>query len=75
MRRSRAQEDGTPGELTSHYYTQRASMGFIITEGIQPSDDGQGYLRSRASIRKSILKVGKRLRMRYMKQVDLYLSN
>ncbi|WP_127499286.1 alkene reductase [Paenibacillus glycanilyticus] len=46
MTRSRALEDGTPGELTSHYYAQRASMGLIITEGTQPSDDGQGYLRS-----------------------------
>lgn len=46
MTRSRAQEDGTPGELTSHYYAQRASMGLIITEGTQPSDDGQGYLWS-----------------------------
>jgi N-ethylmaleimide reductase len=46
MTRSRAQEDGTPGELTSLYYAQRAAMGLIITEGTQPSDDGQGYLRS-----------------------------
>lgn len=46
MTRSRAQEDGTPGELTPLYYAQRASMGLIITEGTQPSDDGQGYLRS-----------------------------
>ncbi|MHB0865043.1 alkene reductase [Paenibacillus sp. SEL3] len=44
MTRSRSQEDGTPGELTSLYYAQRASMGLIITEGTQPSDDGQGYL-------------------------------
>ncbi|WP_108992215.1 alkene reductase [Paenibacillus agaridevorans] len=46
MTRSRAQEDGTPGELTSLYYAQRASMGLLITEGTQPSDDGQGYLGS-----------------------------
>ncbi|WP_431090614.1 alkene reductase [Paenibacillus sp. 8b26] len=46
MTRSRSQEDGTPGELTSLYYAQRASMGLIITEGVQPSDDGQGYLWS-----------------------------
>ncbi|KQX57283.1 MULTISPECIES: alkene reductase [unclassified Paenibacillus] len=46
MTRSRSQEDGTPGELTSLYYAQRASMGLIITEGAQPSDDGQGYLWS-----------------------------
>ncbi|MDY8025551.1 alkene reductase [Paenibacillus polymyxa] len=46
MTRSRSQEDGTPGELTSLYYAQRASIGLIITEGAQPSDDGQGYLWS-----------------------------
>ncbi|WP_336781593.1 alkene reductase [Paenibacillus illinoisensis] len=46
MTRSRAKEDGTPGELTSLYYAQRASMGLLITEGAQPSEDGQGYLRS-----------------------------
>ncbi|MNB72194.1 N-ethylmaleimide reductase [compost metagenome] len=46
MTRSRAQADGTPGELTPLYYAQRASMGLLITEGTQPSDDGQGYLGS-----------------------------
>ncbi|WP_310831998.1 alkene reductase [Paenibacillus pedocola] len=46
MTRSRAEEDGTPGELSSLYYAQRASMGLLITEGAQPSDDGQGYLCS-----------------------------
>ncbi|QER41115.1 hypothetical protein F2A31_05940 [Acinetobacter suaedae] len=44
MTRSRAQFDGTPGELSTEYYAQRASVGLIITEGAQPSDDGQGYL-------------------------------
>ncbi len=44
MTRSRAQYDGTPGKLSAEYYSQRASIGLIITEGIQPSDDGQGYL-------------------------------
>ncbi|MDC5299714.1 alkene reductase, partial [Acinetobacter baumannii] len=44
MTRSRAQFDGTPGELSAEYYAQRASVGLIITEGAQPSDDGQGYL-------------------------------
>ncbi|MEK3687020.1 alkene reductase [Paenibacillus sp. FSL R10-2736] len=46
MTRSRAEEDGTPGELSSLYYAQRASLGLLITEGAQPSDDGQGYLRT-----------------------------
>lgn len=44
MTRSRAKLDGTPGELTVEYYAQRASVGLIVTEGTQPSDDGQGYL-------------------------------
>ncbi|MGM9428951.1 alkene reductase [Hydrogenophaga sp. MI9] len=44
MTRSRAQADGTPGELAATYYAQRASVGLIVTEGTQPSDDGQGYL-------------------------------
>jgi N-ethylmaleimide reductase len=44
MTRSRARPDGTPGDLAAEYYAQRASLGLIITEGTQPSDDGQGYL-------------------------------
>lgn len=44
MTRSRAQLDGTPGELAAEYYAQRAGVGLIVTEGTQPSDDGQGYL-------------------------------
>jgi 2,4-dienoyl-CoA reductase-like NADH-dependent reductase (Old Yellow Enzyme family) len=44
MTRSRAQADGTPGDLAAEYYSQRASVGLIVTEGTQPSDDGQGYL-------------------------------
>lgn len=44
MTRSRAQPDGTPGPLAAEYYAQRASLGLLISEGTQPSDDGQGYL-------------------------------
>jgi N-ethylmaleimide reductase len=44
MTRSRAEPDGTPGDLAAEYYAQRASVGLIVTEGTQPSDDGQGYL-------------------------------
>ncbi|NDJ57448.1 alkene reductase [Enterobacteriaceae bacterium 4M9] len=44
MTRSRAHTDGTPGELAATYYAQRASMGLIVSEGTQPSEDGQGYL-------------------------------
>lgn len=44
MTRSRAEVDGTPGALAATYYAQRATVGLIVTEGTQPSDDGQGYL-------------------------------
>lgn len=44
MTRSRARPDGTPGELAAEYYAQRASVGLVVSEGTQPSDDGQGYL-------------------------------
>lgn len=44
MTRSRANVDGTPGDLAVEYYSERASVGLIVTEGTQPSDDGQGYL-------------------------------
>lgn len=44
MTRSRAQADGSPGELAAEYYAQRASIGLIVAEGTQPSADGQGYM-------------------------------
>lgn len=44
MTRSRALVDGTPSPSTATYYGQRASVGLIVTEGTQPSEDGQGYL-------------------------------
>lgn len=44
MTRSRALPDGTPSPYAAEYYSQRASVGLIVAEGTQPSDDGQGYL-------------------------------
>jgi len=44
MTRDRSRPDGVPTDLNREYYRQRASMALIITEGTQPSDDGQGYL-------------------------------
>lgn len=43
MTRARANTDGTPGALAAAYYGQRAGVGLTVTEGTQPSDDGQGY--------------------------------
>jgi len=49
MTRSRAKPDGTPGDLAPLYYAQRATMGLLISEGTQPSEDGQGYLATPGS--------------------------
>ncbi|MGV9499411.1 alkene reductase [Streptomyces sp. NPDC003642] len=44
MTRSRAHGPGqSPTPLMADYYTQRASAGLIVTEGVQPSRVGQGY--------------------------------
>jgi N-ethylmaleimide reductase len=43
MTRARSTPDGVPTPMNAEYYAQRASMALIITEGTQPSDDGQGY--------------------------------
>ena len=44
MTRGRATAQGVPTDLNAEYYAQRASMALIISEGTQPSEDGQGYL-------------------------------
>lgn len=46
MTRNRATSDGTPTEQMATYYAQRASLGLLISEGTQPSADGQGYLNT-----------------------------
>lgn len=43
MTRARAKPDGSPGDLAAEYYAQRATVGLVVSEGTQPSDDGQGY--------------------------------
>lgn len=37
LTRSRARPDGTPSEFAAEYYSQRASLGLLISEGTQPS--------------------------------------
>ncbi|MCB2213442.1 alkene reductase [bacterium] len=46
MMRCRATPDGVPSPLATEYYVQRASAGLIISEGTQPSWQGQGYPRT-----------------------------
>ncbi len=44
MTRDRSTPEGVPTPLNATYYAQRASTALVITEGTQPSADGQGYL-------------------------------
>ncbi|WP_030042100.1 oxidoreductase, partial [Streptomyces resistomycificus] len=46
MTRNRAKACGGATELMARYYAQRASAGLIITEGVQPSQVGQGFLNT-----------------------------
>src|SRR3984957_6718017 len=43
MTRARSTPGGGPTAVKPTYYAQRATTGVIITEGTQPSEDGQGY--------------------------------
>jgi N-ethylmaleimide reductase len=44
MTRCRSTPEGVPTKVNAKYYGQRATFGLIVTEGTQPSEDGQGYL-------------------------------
>ncbi|WP_411036895.1 alkene reductase [Shinella sp. BYT-45] len=46
MTRSRASAEGVVSALTAEYYAQRAGAGLIISESIQPSVIGQGYINT-----------------------------
>lgn len=43
MTRNRAGDGEAPGPLNAEYYAQRAGAGLIVTEGTQPTAEGQGY--------------------------------
>ena len=43
LTRMRSDRDGVPGGLNVEHYTQRASMGLIVTEGTYPTVVGQGF--------------------------------
>lgn len=46
LTRSRANDEGVPGELQATYYAQRASAGLIISEATNISAQGKGYIRT-----------------------------
>lgn len=43
LTRIRSGKSGVPGDLVARYYTQRASLGLIVSEGTYPSHAGQGF--------------------------------
>ena len=43
LTRSRAGRDGIPTQLHETYYTQRASLGLIVTEGVFPAVSGRAF--------------------------------
>ncbi|MDO4253619.1 MAG: alkene reductase [Kocuria sp.] len=44
LTRSRAEEDGVPSDLHVEYYTQRAGVGLIITEGTFPAFSNRAFV-------------------------------
>ncbi len=44
LTRVRAGSTGIPGDLMVEYYSQRASVGMIITEGTYPDHASQGWV-------------------------------
>lgn len=46
MTRSRADKNDAPSAMNVEYYAQRSGAGLIITEGVYPSFDGKGYVRT-----------------------------
>jgi len=46
LTRSRADDNGVPGELQAIYYTQRASAGLIVAEATNITPQGKGYIRT-----------------------------
>ncbi|SDB89605.1 2,4-dienoyl-CoA reductase [Sanguibacter gelidistatuariae] len=43
LTRTRSSDDGVPGDLVVEYYTQRASLGMIVTEGTFPVQEAKAY--------------------------------
>ena len=43
LTRTRSGAAGIPGPMVVEHYTQRASLGLIVSEGTYPSHAGQGF--------------------------------
>ncbi len=43
LTRMRSSETGVPGDLVAEYYTQRAGLGLIVTEGVWPVQESRAY--------------------------------
>ena len=43
LTRTRSGDDGVPGDLVVEYYTQRASLGLIVSEGTYPVQESKAF--------------------------------
>jgi len=64
MTRSRAELDGTPSALAPTYYSQRASVGLIVTEARSPPTTGRATSPLLAFIPTPMVRDGRRCRLR-----------
>lgn len=74
LTRSRStQPDNIPNELMASYYAQRASAGFMVTEGTQIEPRGQGYAWTPGIYSQAQIEGWKKQRKPYMQRAVLFL--
>lgn len=76
LTRSRStQPDNIPNDLMASYYAQRASAGFMVTEGTQMSRVAKATRGRPGFIHQRKLKAGKKSRKQYMLKAVLFLRS
>lgn len=74
LTRSRSTQPGNiPNDLMASYYAQRASAGFMVTEGTQIEPRGQGYAWTPGIHTQAQIEGWKKSRKRYMPRAVLSL--
>ena len=66
--------NGVADELTALYYSQRASAGLIITEGLPVSEEGRGYLYTPGLYNDEQMQGWKKLLQQCMQKVVVFCS-
>ena len=72
LTRSRAGRDGVPTPLHETYYSQRASMGLIVTEGVFPAVTSRAFPASPVLKLRSRFPAGGAWPMPYTKPADAF---